>query len=252
MGCFRRFDKLAGVTRWLGVGSGRSQDWSLIPQHSLCIFCPWVRYLSSWYNFWQGWFWTPSSCKESCPNLTFTHDDGNDGRLHHFLRAISHSRFWGGQTGESPFYGELRALGMLESPPQEIVIAPRISWIPCKSFWILHAHLSCKVLRVAECSGAGDKQGPRICRERRLSGPGFPWWPPRAWSVRRYCSSSGGGGLSFWRCLPLCHSHNSSGKKRKRERDPEQEGQKMPKMKSCWATWADAPESGAYKPGRWT
>lgn len=26
----------------------------------------------------------------------------------------------------------------------------------------------------------------------------------------------------------------------------------MPKMGSCWATWADAPESGACKPGRWT
>ena len=26
----------------------------------------------------------------------------------------------------------------------------------------------------------------------------------------------------------------------------------MPKTGSCWATWADAPESGACQPGRWT
>lgn len=36
--------------------------------------------------------------------------------------------------------------------------------------------------------------------------------------VRRCCSSSGGEGLSSWRCSPPCHSHSSSGEERKRPR----------------------------------
>lgn len=59
-------------------------------------------------------------------------------------------------------------------------------------------------------------KAPRVCAE----GSQGTWasglrasrrWPPLAGPLRRCCFSSAGGQLSSWRCLPLCHSHSSSG-----------------------------------------
>lgn len=80
--------------------------------------------------------------------------------------------------------------------------------------------------------------------QREHKGRGLPWQPLKTRQVRRYCSSSGGEGLSSWRCPPLCHSRSSSGEEKKRARVGvtgccEQSNSQQPKSiySISWGKW---------------
>lgn len=76
------------------------------------------------------------------------------------------------------------------------------------------------MLRVAECSGAGNKRGPRVCRERRLAGLGFPGGHLEPGQLGGTALSSGVEGFPFGDVVLLCVTLTIPlGKKKEKERE---------------------------------
>ena len=94
------------------------------------------------------------------------------------------------------------------------------------------------MLRVAECSGAGNKRGPRVCRERRLAGLGFPGGHLEPGPLGRTAPPPGVEGFPFGDVLLCVTLTIPLGKKKEKERETQSK-----KVRRC-QKWGHAGQPG--------